>query len=133
MLHAAGDISSKANDRTVTREVVLGEISGITLPDGRSLAEADLVRALAVDGGTGRFVLEVADAAAARAIAPVEEEVRRRLLEVPGIEKVQIVTTAAAGAAPARSSGGQGQAPSLKLGGHPTAQAGPQPIPGVRH
>lgn len=118
---------------TVTREVVLGEISGITLPDGRSLGEADLVRALTVDGGTVRFVLEVADAAAARAIAPVEEEVRRRLLELPGIEKVQIVTTAAAGAAPARSSGGQGQAPSLKLGGHPTAQAGPQPIPGVRH
>ena len=133
MLHAVGDISSKANDMTVTREVVLGEISGIALPDGRSLEEADLVRALTVDGDTVRFVLEVADAAAARAIAPVEEEVRRRLLELPGIEKVQIVTTAAAGAAPARSSGGQGQAPSLKLGGHPTAQAGPQPIPGVRH
>lgn len=121
---------------TVTREVALGEISDIALPGGQTLGQADIVRALVTDGGTIRFVLEVASAEAARALAPVEEEVRRRLLALPGIEKVQIVTTAAAGAAPARASGapgGQGEAPSLKIGRHATPQAGPQPIPGVRN
>ncbi|WCR11684.1 Mrp/NBP35 family ATP-binding protein [Paracoccus stylophorae] len=119
---------------TVTREVVRGAIADIVLPDGRSLAQADIVRAITVDGGTVRFVLEVADAEAARALAPVEAEARRRVEALPEVEKVQIVMTAPAGkpAQPVASSG-QGQAPSLKLGQHPTGQAGPQPVPGVRN
>lgn len=118
---------------SVNREAALGAISDIGLPDGRTLQQADLVRAFAVDGDTVRFVLEVADAAAARALAPVEAEARRRLEALPGVARVQIVMTAPAGrpsGEPVRSSGA---APSLQIGRHPTAQAGPQPIPGVRN
>lgn len=115
---------------TVDREVVLREISKIALPGGETLGQADLVRALAVEGDTIRFVLEVGSAEAARELAPVEAEARRRLLALPGITHVHIVTTAPA-ARPAAAAGKA--APSLKIGGHPTAQAGPQPIPGVRH
>ncbi|SNT75214.1 Mrp/NBP35 family ATP-binding protein [Paracoccus seriniphilus] len=114
---------------SVTREVALGEISDIALPDGKTLAAADILRAFTLESGTVRFVLEVADAGAAKALAPVEAEARRRLLALEGVDDVQIVMTAPAGkpAAPAR-----GDAPSLKIGRHPTAQAGPQPVPGVR-
>ncbi|RMC37700.1 Mrp/NBP35 family ATP-binding protein [Paracoccus alkanivorans] len=115
---------------TVDREVVLREISKIALPGGETLGQADLVRALAVEDDTIRFVLEVGSAEAARELAPVEAEARRRLLALPGIAHVHIVTTAPA-ARPAAPAGKA--APSLKIGGHPTAQAGPQPIPGVRH
>ncbi len=112
---------------TVDRKDALAAISDIALPDGRALGQADLIRAFVVEGDTVRFVLEVAEAGMARAMAPVEAEARRRLEAMPGVVRVQIVTTAPA--APA----GRGAAPSLKVGGHPTPQAGPQPIPGVRH
>lgn len=119
----------------VSREAALGEISDIVLPDGRTLAQADLVRALTIDGGTVRFVMEVADANAARSLAPVEIEARRRLEALPGVDNVQVVMTAQAGGAgrpPAAGAGG-GDAPSLKIGRHPTAQTGPQAVPGVKH
>lgn len=107
---------------SVNREVALGEINNIALPDGKTLGSADIIRAFTVDGNKVRFVLEVASADAARALTEVEAEAKRRLLSLPGIEDVQIVTTAATP-----------QLPSLKIGGHPKAQAGPQAIPGVRH
>lgn len=107
---------------TLTREAVLAEIADIALPQGGTLGQADLIRALTITDGVVRFVLEVADAAAARALAPVEVEARRRLLARAEVSEVQIVMTAPA--APA---------PSLKIGGHPKPQSGPQAIPGVRH
>ncbi|WP_103174754.1 Mrp/NBP35 family ATP-binding protein [Paracoccus sp. SY] len=118
---------------SVNRETALREISDIVLPDGRTLEKADLVRAFTVEGDTVRFVLEVADAGVARSLAPVEAEAKRRLEALPGIGRVQIVMTAPAGkpqGQPVRSSGA---APSLQIGRHPTGQAGPQPIPGVRN
>lgn len=108
----------------ITREDVLKEIADIALPQGGMLGQADLIRAVTVDSGVVRFVLEVADATAARAMAPVEAEARARLLRLSDVRDVQIVMTAPA-AAPA--------APSLKIGGHAKPQAGPQAIPGVRH
>ncbi|RJE82763.1 Mrp/NBP35 family ATP-binding protein [Paracoccus onubensis] len=115
---------------SVDREVVLGEISEIRLPGGETLGQADLVRALTIEGGHVRFVLEVRDAAMARELAGVEDEARRRLMALPAVDRVDIVMTAPA---PRQAAPAGGGAPSLKIGGHPTAQAGPQPIPGVRN
>jgi ATP-binding protein involved in chromosome partitioning len=133
MAHAGRDTYEQVHDMTVTREVALGEISDIPLPNGKSLGEADIVRAMTVEAGAVRFVLEVADADAARALAPVEAEARRRLLALEGVETVRIVMTAPAGRPEPAKTSGEGAAPSLKVGRHPTAQAGPQPVPGVRH
>ena len=113
---------------SVDREVVLREISDITIPGGGTLARADLVRAVTVENGAVRFVLEVGSAEAAKALQPVEAEAKRRLMALPGVDSVSIVMTAPAGRPAA-----QQPAPSLKVGGHPTPQAGPQPIPGVKH
>ena len=117
----------------VTRETILTAISDIALPQGGTLGQADLIRALTIDQETVRFVLEVENAATAQAMAPVEVEARARLERIPGVAKVQIVMTAPAKPAPPKAVSGQGAAPSLKIGGHPTPQAGPQAIPGVRH
>lgn len=117
----------------VTRETILTAISDIALPQGGTLGQADLIRALTIDQETVRFVLEVENAATAQAMAPVEAEARARLERIPGVTKVQIVMTAPAKPAPPKAVSGQGAAPSLKIGGHPTPQAGPQAIPGVRH
>lgn len=131
MLHGLCHIKTQVPHMPVSRETILREISDIALPQGGTLGQADIVRAVAVEGGTVRFVLEVENAATAKAFAPVEAEARARLERLPEVEKVQIVMTAPAKPAPPKAV--SGQAPSLKIGGHPTAQAGPMAIPGVRH
>ncbi|MDT1063476.1 Mrp/NBP35 family ATP-binding protein [Paracoccus sp. CPCC 101403] len=125
----------------ISREVVLFELQQIAVPGGGNLISADLVRALTVDGGTVRFVIEAGDPEIARNLAPVEAEAQRRLAALPGVEKVQIVTTAPAAPRRAAAPAGDvvarsGQAgaeppPSLKIGRHPTPQAGPAPVSGV--
>ncbi|SMO36927.1 Mrp/NBP35 family ATP-binding protein [Paracoccus laeviglucosivorans] len=120
---------------TISRESVLSALQKIVLPGGGNLVSADLVRALSVDGGTVRFVIEAENAEAARNLAPIEAEAQRQLMAIPGVEKVQIVMTAPTAArAPAPQvaarSGGDAP-PSLKIGRHPTPQAGPEPVSGV--
>lgn len=128
----------------ISRSRVLDELSQIRIPGGQDLVSADLIRALSIDGGTVRFVIEVADAAMANAMKAAESEAERRLRALPEVEKVAIVMTAPAGAKPAaqvaRSSGaGAGAAgaaagappPNLQIGRHPTPQAGPEPVKGV--
>ena len=44
---------------SVTKEQVLDALKVLRLPDGRDVVSADFVRALSVDGGQVRFVLEV--------------------------------------------------------------------------
>ncbi len=129
----------------LSRERVLQELAQIAVPGGGNLVSDDLVRALHVDSGTVRFVIEAADAVQARALADAEAEAQRRLSALAGDQKVQIVMTAPAaprGPAPqvvARSGDAQpqtgapqgGEPPSLKIGRHPTPQAGPAPVSGV--
>ncbi|MFT4014821.1 MAG: Mrp/NBP35 family ATP-binding protein [Paracoccus sp. (in: a-proteobacteria)] len=121
---------------SVSRESVLSELQQVAVPGGGSLVSADMVRALQVENGLVRFVIEAPDAVIARALSDAQAEAERRLRAIPGVEKVQIVVTAPAvprGAAPqpAARSGPPGQAPSLKIGRHPTPQAGPLPVSGV--
>ena len=121
----------------ISRERVLEELAQIGVPGGGNLVSNDLVRALQVEPDAIRFVIEAPDAVYARALAPVEAEAQRRLAALSGDQKVQIVTTAPAaprGAAPqvtARSGEGQAAPPNLKIGRHPTPQAGPEQVSGV--
>lgn len=125
----------------VTREVALREIDSVASPRGGTLVSDDLVRALTIEEGTIRFVLEVKNAGEAEALKPAEAEVRRRLMALPEVDNVQIIMTAQAGPkpTPTRVSGTQAPGgsdaapPKLTLGRHPTAQAGPQAIPGVKN
>ena len=115
------------------RDRVLQELSGIAVPGGGNLVDSDLIRALSVSDDEVSFVIEAADPMLARALQSAEKEAESRLRAL-GFQRVRIVTTAPAGRAPsvAVSSGGAGTPPpSLKLGRHPTPQAGPQAIPGV--
>lgn len=107
----------------VTRDDVMKVLSAIALPDGGTLVSRDLVRALTVQDGEIRFVLEVADSAAAGRLAPFEAQAKAALQALPGVRSVSVVMTAPAGKAPP---------PDLKIGRHPTPQqGGPQPVPGV--
>ena len=109
---------------TVTRAAVLEALERVALADGGTLISRDLVRALAIEGGTVRFVIEAATPEAARALAPARAEAEERLRALPGVESAQVMLTAH-GPAP------KPPAPSLKIGGHPTPQAGPTKPSGV--
>jgi ATP-binding protein involved in chromosome partitioning len=109
---------------TVTPESVLDALRRVELPGrGRSIVDADLVRALSVEGGAVRFVLEVDPAEGAR-LEPVRAAAQAAVEAVPGVTAVTALMTAH-GAAPRPAP------PSLKLGRHPTPQAGPAAVPGV--
>ncbi|HSF64129.1 MAG TPA: Mrp/NBP35 family ATP-binding protein [Paracoccaceae bacterium] len=109
----------------LSREDVMGVLARLTLPEGGDAVSRDLIRALTVEGGTVRFVVEAPDPETARALAPFQAQAETALRALPGVTSVQIVMTAHGPAA-------KPAAPSLKIGQHPTPQqGGPQPVTGV--
>jgi ATP-binding protein involved in chromosome partitioning len=108
----------------VERGDVVKILSGLQLPGGGDPVSRDLIRALTVDGGTVRFVIEAADPDQARALAPLQAQAEAAVRALQGVTSVQVVMTAQAPR--------QGAAPDLKIGQHPTPQqGGPQAVPGV--
>ncbi len=118
----------------VTRDDVLDALKTLALPDGGDLVSRDMIRALNVDGGKVRFVIEV-DPEAAGKFEPVRAAVQQVVESLDGVESAAVAMTAHAPAAkqpPKQPAQGQGgEPPSLKIGRHPTPQQGPQQVPGV--
>jgi ATP-binding protein involved in chromosome partitioning len=110
----------------LTRDDVLAALARIALPGGDgTLVSRDLVRALTVEHGQVRFVIEAADPDEARALMPVQAAAEAALRALPGVTGVQAVLTAHGPAA-------RPAPPALKIGQHPTPQAGgPQRVTGV--
>jgi len=97
------------------RKAIEAELRRLELPDGGDLISRDMVRALTVEGGTARFVIEAPNAEMARRMEPLREAAHRAALSVPGVDNASVALTAhSAPDKPADKS-----APSLKLGGHP--------------
>ena len=106
---------------TATREDGLDALKGVTDPvSGQDLVSAGPVRALTVDSGTVRFVLEI-DPARAELMEGVRAEAEAAVRAVPGVEQVSAVLTAHRNAPPG---------PELNIGRR-SEPAGPQQIPGV--
>ena len=110
---------------SIDREMILATLSRIALPDGGDLVSRDMVRALTVDGASVRFVLEVADPEIARRMEPARQAAEAAVRALPGVSAVSVVLTAHGPAAKPSAP------PTLKIGGHPTPQAGPQRVAGV--
>lgn len=104
----------------IDKDTVMGALRTVSAGAG-DLVSRDLVRALSVDGGAVRFVIEAADADEARALEPARAAAEAAVRALPGVSSVSVVLTAHASKAP----------PSLKVGRHPTPQAGPEAVPGV--
>ncbi|MEL6682684.1 MAG: Mrp/NBP35 family ATP-binding protein [Pseudomonadota bacterium] len=110
---------------TVSRDEIMGALSRLALPDGGDLVSRDMIRALTVEGGAVRFVIEAADPAEAAKLNPVQHAAEKLVATLPGVDTVSIVLTAH-GPAPKPA-----EPPSLKVGRHPTPQAGPAKVSGV--
>ncbi|MFM2390353.1 MAG: hypothetical protein RLZZ437_1908 [Pseudomonadota bacterium] len=107
----------------VTRDDILATVARITLPGGGDAISRDLIRALTVEGGLVRFVIEAASPEEARSLSAAQPVIEAALRAMPGVETVQIVMTA---------HGPTAKPPTLKIGQHPTPQqGGPAKLSGV--
>ena len=104
----------------VEKEHVLAALKGLGLPDGGDLVSRDMIRALTVEGGSVRFVIEVA-AELAPKFSGVRDAAEAVVARIAGVDAVTVVLTAH-GPAP-KSAQPTGAPPSLKVGGHPKPQA----------
>ncbi len=110
---------------TQTRDTIMGALSAIALPDGGDLASRDLIRALTIESGVVSFVIEAPTPEQAAAMEPQRRAAEAAVAALDGVQKVSAILTAHGPAAKAP------EPPQLKVGGHPTPQAGPEDIPGV--
>lgn len=102
-------------------------LGAITLPNGKSLIELDMIRALSSDGGAVRFVIEASPEIAPK-LEPVRLAAQEAVSRIEGVTSVSAVLTAHG---PAPKAAPKGTPPSLKIGGHPKPQEGPTKPSGV--
>ena len=103
-----------------SREAVLDVLKTVTDPaSGADIVSSGMVRALNVEDGAVRFVIEI-DASRAQAMEPVRAEAEAKVAGLSGVEKVSAMLTAHSAKAP----------PDLKPA-RKAEPAGPQPVPGI--
>ena len=113
---------------SANREAVLAVLGRIGLADGGTLVSRDLIRALVVEGGQVRFVIEAETPGQARTLEPVRAAAEAAVKALPGVTAVSAVLTAHGPVAKAPTTT---PPPSLTIGRHPTPQAGPEKVAGV--
>ena len=69
---------------SVTKAEIEAALERVTLPDGRSLIAHDLIRALAVDGGSVRFVIEAPTPEVARQMGPLRDAAEKVVAAAKG-------------------------------------------------
>lgn len=106
-----------------TAHEIRAALERLALPDGGTLISRDMIRALTVEGGVVKFVIEAPSPEIAGQMEPLRRAAQAVVAELPGVTEVAVVLTAHGPAA---------KAPSLKLGGHPKPQAAPMKPAGVK-
>ncbi|MEO1240081.1 MAG: Mrp/NBP35 family ATP-binding protein [Pseudomonadota bacterium] len=99
---------------SVSRNEILDRLRAIPAPGGGDLVSRDLVRALEIEHDSVRFVIEAADADAARALEPARASAEAAVAAMEGVSRVTVVLTAPA-AKPSAP-------PNLKIGRHATPE-----------
>ena len=111
----------------ISAEEIRQVLKQLTLPDGGDPVTADMVRALTIEGGLVRFVLEAPSPDAARGLEFLRQAAEKAVAALPDVTSVSVILTAHSPAAPQQKA----PPPDLKIGRHPTPQAGPQRVTGV--
>ncbi|MFY0597516.1 MAG: Mrp/NBP35 family ATP-binding protein [Cognatishimia sp.] len=108
-----------------TEQQIKDALESLGLPDGGNLISRDMIRALSVENGVVRFVIEAPTPELARRMEGLRQAAEQVVGQVAGVTSVQAALTAHG---PAE----QKAPPSLKVGGHPKPQDGPMKISGVK-
>lgn len=111
---------------SISRQSILDALAEISCPGGGNLVSRDLVRAIQIEGGSVRFVIEAESADEARLLEAARSEAERTVGSLEGVQNVSALLTAHSAAKP------EPKPPSLKIGRHPEAQqGGPSPVNGI--
>ncbi len=97
---------------SVDKQSIEQQLSKLELPDGGNLISRDMVRALTVENGEVRFVIEAPTPDLARQMEPLRAAAERATLSVAGVTHATVALTAHASAPAAPPP------PNLKIGGH---------------
>lgn len=112
---------------------VLSALKTIKLPDGSDMVSSGFIKALRIENGVVKFVIEAPNTSMAEAISKYKAQAEKAILAIEGITSVQIVISAHNDNVPQSTKDNKNPA-SLKIGRHPTEQAtGPQKIAGIKH
>ena len=79
---------------SVDRSDILAALARLQLPGGGDLISEDFIRAVTIDGGAVRFVIEAPNAEVARKLADIRGAAEQVVLQLDGIEAVTAVVTA---------------------------------------
>lgn len=119
----------------VDRDQIMKLLSGLTLPGGGDPVSRDMVKALSIEAGEVRFVLEAANAEEAGRLEPLRQAASDLVATLPGVGRVSVVLTAHAPAGQARNQTAKAP-PDLgggrKFGGHMKPQQGSLKPAGVK-
>ena len=78
----------------VSRGDVLKALEGLALPEGGSLVSQDMLRALTIESGVVRFIIEAPDAEQARALEGVRRAAEELVAGLPGVSEAHVLLTA---------------------------------------
>ena len=112
----------------VSKDDVMAMLARIGLPDGGNLVSRDMIRALQVAEGEVSFVIEAPSPELARQMEPLRAGAEQAVASIEGVRAARAVLTAHG---PTSAAAPKGAPPSLKIGGHPKPQAGPERVAGV--
>ena len=108
-----------------SRENIMATLGAVPVANGGTLVSRDLIRALMIEAGQVRFVIEAESPDQARALEPARLAAEAAVRAMPGVTAVQVILTA-------HGPADKAPPPSLKIGQHPTPQqGGPQRISGI--
>jgi len=112
----------------ITEEAVKQALAMLKLPDGRDIVSADVIRALSIDGGSVRFVLEVPPKLGPH-LEPVRKAAEKIVEDLDGVDNARVLLTAHSELpkTPPKKA-----PPDLRIGGHPHPAANRAPIAGVK-
>lgn len=113
---------------TLSKDDIMSALTNVRLPGGGTLANSDMLRALTIEAGLVKFVIEAPSPDVAASLTDVRTAAEAAVAALAGVEKVSVILTAHGPAKPAPA---QSEPPSLKIGRHPTPQSGPAPVAGV--
>ncbi|SLN21337.1 Septum site-determining protein MinD [Roseovarius albus] len=102
------------------KQDLLAELNRLELPGGGTLVSRDMVRAVSIEDGVAKFVIEAPSAEMAQQMEPLRAAAERAALSVLGITKASVILTAHEASPVKKPTDPKGPAPSLKMGGHPT-------------
>ncbi len=85
---------------SIERSDILAALARLQLPDGGDLVSRDFIRAVTIDGGTVRYVIEAPNPDVARKLAVIRGAAEQIVLQLDGRTSVWAVVTAHADKAP---------------------------------